>query len=362
MPEIWLNYGQNEVVLDIQAENLNEKTPQENPTLEESKINEKLDGFDLSKPVEIAILNYTHTVQKILAKIFQKCEENSFSNPKLLVDKKTMPLVKANNPENILINEFDEDELSNSNLTFMAEMEFDGLFGFETISTRLLRQFGKPQMLDAFKKRDSDLPMPGKVGGNMQVAEKFVDGFEISSIEIISNSNGISDFSIGHPKNTESLSQSFANSSMKTLERQRTMIVSTGKTASNKTLNGSLGSLWNCHSVVKNQGFVILLAECLNGIGCDAFQQFIDGRLTIERVKNASKYVDGMENLLYLSEIQKKFQVGLVSILPEIYLKKLDIVPIGGVKKSMDYILKNLGQRQKVEVIDDGARVLLYEK
>ena len=47
MPEIWLNYGQNEVVLDIQAENLNEKTPQENPILEESKINEKLDGFDL---------------------------------------------------------------------------------------------------------------------------------------------------------------------------------------------------------------------------------------------------------------------------------------------------------------------------
>ena len=113
---------------------------------------------------------------------------------------------------------------------------------------------------------------------------------------------------------------------------------------------------------MKNQGFVILLAECLNGIGCDAFQQFIDGRLTIERVKNASKYVDGMENLLYLSEIQKKFQVGLVSTLPEIYLKKLNIVHLGGVKKSMDYILKNLGQRQKVEVIDDGARVLLDEK
>ena len=361
MPEIWLNYGQNEVVLDIQQENLNEKSSDGNKLLEESKIDEKLDALDLSKPVEIAILNYTNSVQKILTKIFKKCEERSFSNPKILVNKRIIPLVKSNNSESISINEFEQDEISNANLTFLSEMEFDGLFGFETIATRLLKQFGKSEMLDAFKKRESDLPISGKVGSNMQLAEKFVDDFEISSIEIIANAKGISDFSIGHPKNSTSLSQSFANSCVKTIDRQRTMIISTGKDASNETLNVSLNSLWNCYSLVKNQGFVVLLAECLNGIGSDAFQQFIDGTLTIERVKNATKYVDGMENLLYLSEIQKKFQVGLVSVLPEIYLKKLGIIPIGGVKKSMDYILKNLGQRQKVEVVNDGARVLLRE-
>ena len=81
------------------------------------------------------------------------------------------------------------------------------------------------------------------------------------------------------------------------------------------------------------------------------FNNSLMGTLTIERVKIATKYVDGMENLLYLSEIQKKFQVGLVSVLPEIYLKKLGIIPIGGVKKSMDYILKNLGQRQKWKLL-----------
>ena len=148
---------------------------------------------------------------------------------------------------------------------------------------------------------------------------------------------------------------------MKKIDRQKTMIISTGKDASNQTLNVSLNSLWNCYSVTKNQGFVVLLAECMNGIGSDSIQQFIDGRLTIERIKNATKYVQGMENLLFLSEIQKKFQIGLVSILPELYVKKLDMVPIGGVKKSMDYILKNIGQRQKVEVVNDGARVLLRE-
>ena len=72
--------------------------------------------------------------------------------------------------------------------------------------------------------------------------------------------------------------------------------------------------------------------------------------------------MNGMENLLYLSEIQKRFQVGLVSILPEVYVKKLGMIPIGGVKKSMDYILKNQSQRQKVQVIEDGARILLRQK
>jgi len=361
MPEIWLNYGQNEVVLDIQAENLNEKPTDESQTIDDSMIDEKLDALDLSKPLEIAILNYTNSVQQILTKIFKTCEEKSFSNPKLLVNKRVIPLVKSNNPENISINEFDQDDISDANLTFLSEMEFDGLFGFETTATRLLKQFGKSDMLDAFKKREDDLPSPGKTGSSMHVAEKFVDGFEISSIEIIANINGISNFSIGHPKESKSLSQAFADSSMKKIDRQKTMIISTGKDASNQTLNVSLNSLWNCYSVTKNQGFVVLLAECMNGIGSDSIQQFIDGRLTIERIKNATKYVQGMENLLFLSEIQKKFQIGLVSILPELYVKKLDMVPIGGVKKSMDYILKNIGQRQKVEVVNDGARVLLRE-
>jgi hypothetical protein len=66
-----------------------------------------------------------------------------------------------------------------------------------------------------------------------------------------------------------------------------------------------------------------------------------------------------MEDLLFLSEIQKKFQVGLVSILPEFYAKKLNIISLSGIKHAMDYIIKTQGPRQKVSVVSDGARVLL---
>ena len=66
-----------------------------------------------------------------------------------------------------------------------------------------------------------------------------------------------------------------------------------------------------------------------------------------------------MEDLLYLHEIQKKFHIGLVSILPDFYMKKLDIKLLDGIKKSLEYILKIHGPNQKIKVVDDAARVIL---
>ena len=139
------------------------------------------------------------------------------------------------------------------------------------------------------------------------------------------------------------------------------MIISTGQESNNETLGKSLSSLWNCSKVIKNDGLVVLLSECKYGIGSEAISHFIDGRLNLNRLKKPSKYIDGMEDLLYLSEIQKKFQVGILSVLPTFYTKKLNLVPFNGIKQIVDYILKTQGQKQKVQVISDGASILLRE-
>ncbi len=359
MPEIWLNYGQNEVVLDIQAENLDERIEFEQPVLDDSTINENLDGLDLSKPTEIVIQNYTPSVQKILGKIYEKCDIKSFSKPKLLVNKTNLPQIKANNPDTVSINEFEEQELSNSNLVFLGEVQFDGLFGYETIATRLLRKFGAEKMLDAFSHRSGDIPHPGQDSPSLNDAKKFADTFEVSCIELTANKKGISGLQVGHPSKTSSISQTLLKSTKTFEEKFRTMIISTGKDASNQTLSSSLNSVWNFHTSIKNQGLIVLTAECMAGLGSETFQKLIDGRITPEKIKNTSKYENGMENVLYLSEIQKTIQIALISILPELYAKKLGMIPIDGVKKSMDYILKNQGPRQKVQVIEDGARTLL---
>jgi|TARA_B100001105_G_C22378828_1_gene438655 hypothetical protein len=359
MPEIWLNYGITDVVLDIKAENLEQKIDSDGKVLDDSEINEKLNVLDLSKPMELVVLHNSKSIQKIISSIFTLCEQKSKPFPKILTDKKILNLVKAGLPEGSSINEFDDVNIENSNLIFMGEMEFDGLFGYETISTRLIKKFGIDSMLSAYAKRNGNLPVSGQYPESLQEAKKFSDNFEIQGIEIIANSQGIVDFTIDHPSKTLSTTKFLENNSIKDVGQHKTMILSTGKDASNDTLGKSLSSLWNCSNAIKNNGLAILVAECKGGLGSDAIQQYIEGRLTLEQLRNPTKYISGMEDLLFLSEIQKNFQIGLISILPEFYVKKLDMISLPGIKYSMDYILKTQGVRQKVAVVSDGARLLL---
>ena len=361
MPEIWLNYGSNDVVLDIKAENLEEKIDVEGKTLSDSEIKSKLESLDISKPTEFVVLNASESVRKTLSIMFERYEQKSIPKPQILADKKIMNDIKDYLPEQSSISEFSNIEDSNSKLVFIGEMEFDGLFGYETISTRLLKKFGAESMLSAYEKRKGDLPSPGQDVENFQIARKFSEKFDILAIEIIANSNGICDLSVGHPSSTASISKSFGVSATKDIGKHKIMIISTGKESSNNTLSKSLSSLWNCSDAIKNDGLAILIAECNLGVGSDGIQSFIDGRMNMDHLKKPSQYIDGMENLLYIAETQKKFQLGLLSILPIYYTKKLNMKPFNGIKQVMDYVLKNQGQKQKVEVISDGARTLLRQ-
>jgi hypothetical protein len=359
MPEIWLNYGITDVVLDIRAENLEQKIDSEGKILEDSAINEKLNTLDLSKPMELVVLHNSKSTQKIISSLFTLCEQKSKPFPKILADKKIMNLVQAGLPEGSSINEFDDVDISNSNLVFMAEMEFDGLFGYETISTRLIKKFGLESMLSAYAKRQGNLPTPGQYPESLEEAKKFTNNFEIQGIEIVANSEGIIDFSIDHPSKTLSTTKIMESHSIKDIDQHKTLIISTGKDASNDNLGKSLSSLWNCSNAIKKDGLAILVAECKGGLGSDAIQQYIEDRLTLEQLQNPTKYISGMEDLLFLSEVQKNFQIGLVSILPEFYAKKLNMISLQGIKYALDYVLKTQGAKQKVAVVTDGARLLL---
>ena len=359
MPEIWLNYGITDVVLDIRAENLEQKIDSDGRVMEDAEISERLGTLDYSKPMELVVLHNSRSVQKIISSMFSLCEQKSRPFPKVLADKRILNQVKAGLPEGSSINEFESFENPDSSLVFLGETEFDGLFGYETISTRLIRKFGSESMLAAYAKRQGNLPAPGQYPESLQEAKKFSDNFEIQGIEIVANSGGIVDFAMGHPSETMSATKTLESNSIKDVGRHKTVIVSTGKDASNDSLGRSLSSLWNCSGAVRKDGLAILVAECKGGLGSEAIQRYIEGRLTLSQLQNPSAYVGGMEDLLFLSEMQKNFQIGLVSILPEFYAKKLSMISLAGIKHSMDYVLRTQGARQKVAVVSDGARLLL---
>ncbi len=361
MPEIWLSYGPTDVVLDVRAENLEKQIESGGVNLSDSEIASKLESLDMSKPTEFVIMEYSKTTQKIISILLDMCTKKSLPKPKFLVDKPNLNFVKnIFSDPTISISEFDASQFSNANLIFIGEMEFDGLFGYDTMSTKLLRRFGKDNMLEVYQKREGNLPLPGYDLQTMQVAKKFTDGFEISSIEIVANQTGIIDVATGHPSSTFSLSKSLSSLTISETEKHRVAIVSTGKETSNETLSKSLSSVWNCSGAIKEEGLVILLAECKTGLGSEAIQQYVEGRMSLEKLKNPSKYVDGMEDLLFLTEMRKKFGIGIVSILPYLYTKdKLEMIPFSGAKETMDYVLKTYGDRQKIAIIPDGSHILL---
>jgi len=303
MPEIWLNYGSTEVALDIKAENLEEKINVEGKILSDSEIKSKLESLDISKPTEFVVLNMSESIKKILSTIFEIYEQKSIPKPTILADRKIMNVIKNYLPEHSSISEFSNVENSNSKLVFIGEMEFDGLFGYETISTRLLKKFGTELMLSAYEKRTDDSPSPGQNVESFQNARKFSDKFDILAIEIIANSACMYDLSVGHPSTTSSISKSFGTNATKDVGKHKTMIISTGKESSNNTLSKSLSSLWNCSDAIRNDGLAILLAEGKLGVGSDGIQSFIDGRINLDYLKKPSQYIDNMENLLYITEI-----------------------------------------------------------
>ncbi len=171
MPEIWLNYGKTDIVLDIRAENLDQKVESQGMVLSDTVFSEKLDSLDITNPIELVVLNNSKSVQKTILALFEKCEQKSVAKPQIFADKTIMNFVKSYLPEGISISEFGNDELSKSSLVFVGEMEFDGLFGFETISTRLIKKFGNEEMLNAYLKRKGNLPVPGETIDNIQIAK-----------------------------------------------------------------------------------------------------------------------------------------------------------------------------------------------
>jgi hypothetical protein len=101
------------------------------------------------------------------------------------------------------------------------------------------------------------------------------------------------------------------------------------------------------------------MAECGGGVGSTAVRQQIEDRLRTNSLRNPARYIDGMENLLFLSEVGRNLRIGIVSTLPEFYVRRLGMIPLGSARHALQYILKNQGPRQKVLVASDGARTLL---
>jgi hypothetical protein len=245
---------------------------------------------------------------------------------------------------------------------FISQTSYDPLFGFSGTPTLLLRNFMDEQMFEAFKSRQGNLPKPGVKGLPLKIAFSASEHIPATSIELVANTFGIAGIYYGNIIEA-------SNNAIRKLSLVSTIEVQLAKSAiistSNEidphlTLVRSLNSLWNSIHSVRENGSAVLLAENREGVGGGALQMFVEGRLTMEQLHHESFYINGLEHLLYLEELRHKYQLGIVSTLPQYYLKTiLGFTSYMSMKDVMQKLLIKYGKNHKVLVLSDSDIIFL---
>jgi hypothetical protein len=359
MPELWLTYGERDVVLDIKVENLNE--------FRNSKFN-NIQDQDLAQQIEITSLDNlrifaaegSRSVARIISIILNSARKNSISSLPIECFPEDYPLLSKTLEGETLGIVKDTDELLNrtndSKTVFVSTVKADPLFGFRGIPTKLLRKCSNEKMSEAFASRKTNLPNPGLCSPPLQLALDFCKNMCAQSLHVINSNFGIDSLFAG------SIVESF-RSGMNKIEslgsdgyyNTRSMIICGDRDSdSHLQLSDSLRNLWNCVHVLKNGGFGILLSENKNGLGSVALQRFTEGKLGFEDVYNNDAYLEGLEHLMFMNELREKYRLGILSSLPHYYLdSKFGFQTFSKSRDAVAKLLELNGKTHKILVISD---------
>ena len=209
MPEIWIPYGDVEISVDIDSNNLsgifkNEKTEFNDTILENNQIlnnlNEKVIIFDICNSIgSISVIEMlieiiknskrTNQIEIIIRKNHKKNIEN------LLKDKEFQHKVKS--IEELSIDEITE-TINDVQVILLSNTSFDSLFGFNGGAISLARVLKDPIIKEAFYDKEIIYPESGIITNRSKIVQKEYEKYSnIISVQIIEDADGISNCLIG---------------------------------------------------------------------------------------------------------------------------------------------------------------------
>jgi nickel-dependent lactate racemase len=143
-------------------------------------------------------------------------------------------------------------------------------------------------------------------------------------------------------------------------DRARAVVASAGGGAFDQNLTTALRALWNVSGFIRPGGIFILVAECRGGLGSRALDRYVSGRITLETLSVGDQYLDGAEDLIFLSEIAKTLKIVLISSLPNYYVETvLGLRVAKRLRDAVDYALSSGGSRIKLDVLYNASTTLL---
>jgi nickel-dependent lactate racemase len=141
------------------------------------------------------------------------------------------------------------------------------------------------------------------------------------------------------------------------------VIVSPGGYPKDVNLFKAFKAIDSSQSIVKRDGVIILLAECVEGYGNEVFYEwtktFNDEKAIEKEIKQKFRF--GGHIAYYLSKIQKSNRIILVSAMPDYYSKKVfKLMTAKTANTALKSAFKIVGNKAKVLVVPDSSRTLPF--
>ncbi len=372
MPEIWLGYGNSEVILDIKYENILYNTRSEFQLLDNESLNKELEkSIQLKK--NALVLNFNPFIQMIpiLRYINQKSKEKECNNFEINTLSKNIPLKfkKILNEDGITINKIERQHILEKIKEFeqtiiIEKIEYDPLFGFKGAPTEIIRSSFPNEMNDIYSSSVEKYPQSGIKNSALNISIEISKKLHYEPIHVISNNDGINSIYAGNQDNSflDAIDE-FSNISKKKLDKSKASIISGNSNFDiQSTLSNSLNLLWNNLHSVKEKGTLILLSENKMGIGDEkgALSQMIENKLDNTGLKKW-EYLKDLEHINFLNLIKDKLDIYAISSLPNTFLTKLGIKPLPRIKEGLGVILKKYGKNTKILIIPNSEIMQVVE-
>lgn len=360
MPEIWLKYGPTHVALDINFENLLAEVSPDLPIMSDEDIAAKLRDIPMSNNMLIFALSRSNPVQKIIQMLQHLIQSRGFED----ADVDALPKIpdrSSNEGFNLGSRDFPLFLTKRyENVIFVSRTSYDPLFGFSGAPTVILRHYMQDGMLEAFESRRSNFPNPGAECPPLAIALSTSEQLSAASVELVATSSGISGIYLGNIrdaflKGIEKLTSTTVNE----VDSVKSAIVAGSNERDFSSLTASLNLLWNAVHVVQENGSVILLAENQDGLGEGALKMFVEGKMKIQDLDKKGFYVPGLEHLIYIQNLRQQRDLGILSTLPNYYLKKLGFETYAGTNDVLEKLLAKHGKNHKIIVSSAADLTLL---
>ena len=360
MPEIWIPYGDTETLVTLGAENLGELIEPAQDSVGEEEV-ERLRG-NMAQFSDLVICDCKPSTLEVVKRLLG---EGSGTGGKriLAADPRRVEsrlpelrgLVRGGGEKVSLLNEKGIDlrvptqlEEDASRLV-LSTGEPDPLFGVLDSKIALPLAFVTNSRRLAYESRTSDEPAPFSETPSAEALKGVAERFRNSSFVTIVPRGG-RPHRLLRNASFEEMKKSFVAPAT---PRARAAIIGIGGEGYDDTFSNALRLVWSCIGCVKEAGEVLLVCECGEGLGSDALEMLITGRMSDQGMpKKKEVYVEGLEELHYLRKLKGSYSVILMSGLPELYARtKLGFATARGAAEAVGKLLGKLGRTAKVNVV-----------